>query len=233
MDCCSVVVAAGSGKRMGADRAKQYLLIDGIPILAYTLIRLSRIPQIDGIVLVVPKDDCSLCQSDIVDAFGVRKIIDIVPGGRRRQDSVFNGLQALQEFQPSYVLIHDGVRPFFSAKLCLNVIEETRRYGAVIPGLPVVCTIKECNESRDVVRTIPRDALWEIQTPQGFLYKNLYAAYETVVGKDVDVTDDSMVMEFIGGKVKVIEGNKENIKITRPVDLPVAHQIMLDGEFAL
>ncbi|MDX9702739.1 MAG: 2-C-methyl-D-erythritol 4-phosphate cytidylyltransferase [Candidatus Auribacterota bacterium] len=233
MDCCAVVVAAGSGKRMGADRAKQYLLLDGIPILAYTLIRLSRIPQIDGIVLVVPQDDCSLCKTDMIDAFGVRKIIDIVPGGRRRQDSVFNGLRALQKVQPSYVLIHDGVRPFFSDELCLDIIEETRRHGAVIPGLPVVCTIKECNGNHEVLRTIPRDALWEIQTPQGFCYKSLYAAYETVVEKDIDVTDDSMVMEFIGGKVKIIEGNKENIKITRPVDLPVAHQIMTGGVFAL
>ncbi len=233
MNCCAVVVAAGSGKRMGADRAKQYLLLGKVPILAYTLIRLSKLPQIDGIVLVVPHADREQCRLDIVEAFGISKVIDIVAGGLRRQDSVYNGLQTLEKYQPSYVLVHDGVRPFFSSKLCSRVIDAASQHGAVVPGLPVVCTIKECNENHEVVRTVPRDTLWEIQTPQGFCYKKLCDAYAVVNEQSADVTDDAMVMEIAGHKVVIVEGNKENIKITRPVDLPVAHQIMTDKEFVL
>ena len=227
------MVAAGSGKRMGADKAKQYLLLDTIPILSYTLIRLSKIPQIDGILLVVPQDDCAQCRSEIVEAFNISKILDIVPGGKRRQDSVYNGLLALERYSPSIVFVHDGVRPFFTSATCSRVLEASSEYGAAVPGLPVVCTIKESNADNMVTRTIPRDTLWEIQTPQGFCYEKLCNAYTLVNEQALDVTDDAMVMEIAGEKVLIVEGNKENIKITRPVDLPVARQIMIDKEFTI
>lgn len=232
MECCAVVVAAGSGKRMGADKAKQYLLLDTVPILAYTLIRLARIPAIGGIVVVVGSDDCSVCRKDIVEQFGIDKIIDVVSGGKRRQDSVYNGLLALEPYEPSYVLVHDGVRPFFSEKLPGAIIDAAKVYGAVVPGMPIVSTVKECNENREVVRTVPRETLWEIQTPQGFSYNKLMHAYRSV-DTTIDVTDDAMIMELSGHMVKLAEGNKENLKITRPVDLTIAHQIMQHKEFVL
>lgn len=230
MDCIVVVVAAGSGKRMGGKKAKQFLPLDDKPILAHTLVRLSNIDNIDGLILVVPEKDIQYCRIQVIEKFNIKKVINIVPGGRRRQDSVMNGLNYLADINPNYVLIHDGVRPFFSSELIGRILSELRICSGVIPGMKVVCTIKKCDENGFIQETLPRRMLWEIQTPQGFCFDLIYEAYKKVHAGNIDITDDAMAVELLGNPVKIIEGNKENIKITRPLDIVLANEIILKSE---
>ncbi len=226
MECCAVVVAAGMGKRMRSAKAKQYLLVEGKPILAYTLLRIARINFIDGIVLVAGKNDISLCTEEIVSQYNIDKIIDIVAGGQRRQDSVYCGLNRLSAVSPRYVFVHDGVRPFFSSAVFKDVFNAVKKYHAAVAGLPIFSTVKECGADMIVKRTVPRETLWEIQTPQGFSYRLIKDAYEHIFNICATVTDDAMAVEMFGHEVKMVEGNEENIKITTPNDLRVAHSIL-------
>ncbi len=226
MSCCAVVVAAGYGRRMGADRPKQFLCLDNRPILVHTLMRLSEIEFIEGIVLVVSQQEIDDCKKDIVDAYAIKKIVSVVKGGARRQDSVFNGLNALSDINPDYVLVHDGVRPFFSKDLCKRVFDGLKEFSAVIPGLSIAPTIKEVDSDSIVSSTLNRDDLREIQTPQGANYKMLLSVYKTLIKDSIVVTDEASAMEFLGKKVKVVEGNRENFKITTPFDLGLAEYII-------
>lgn len=226
MECCAIVVAAGTGKRMGCDTAKQYLLLGDKPVLAFTLLRIASIDYIDGIVLVVGQNDISFCQREIIQQYKIGKILDIVAGGERRQDSVYNGLKVIRDRNPRYVLVHDGVRPFFSNTIFDDIFCAMKEHHAAIPGIPVIPTVKECSNDMFVERTIPRDRLWEIQTPQGFLYELLVTAYEQLYKKSLSVTDESMAMELLGHKIKLVKGNTENIKITTPADLEFARHLL-------
>ena len=229
MSCYCVVVAAGFGRRMGADRPKQFLCLNGTPILAHTLMRLSKITDIDGIVLVVAQEEMDLSKKDIVDAYSINKIVSVVIGGAKRQDSVFNGLKAISALNPDHVLVHDGVRPFFSKDLCGRLIYQLKTFPAVIPGLSIAPTIKEIDSDSFVSKTLNRGCLREIQTPQGADYKMLFNAYEKLINESTVVTDEASAIEFLGEKVKVIEGNRENFKITTPFDLSLAEHIVSKG----
>jgi len=224
----AVVVAAGSGTRMGTDIAKQYLILLGKPVLAHTLTRISSFDFIDGIIVVTREKEIDFCRTEIINRFGLDKVKDIVCGGKRRQDSVFNGLKRLKEIKPDIVFVHDGVRPFFSSSLFKDIYEKTKEYGAAISAVPVVCTIKESDDLMFVNKTVSRDKLWEIQTPQGFSFELIYDAYKNVYNTDESIilTDEAMAIEYAGKKVKIVEGNRENIKITTPVDLIIAGQIL-------
>jgi 2-C-methyl-D-erythritol 4-phosphate cytidylyltransferase len=218
----AIITAAGAGIRMGGDQAKQFMDLGGRPLLAVTLERFERSPAIEGIVLVVPSGKVDDCRDRIVRKYGLAKVVKVVAGGKRRQDSVRLGLEATEGQYP-FVLIHDGVRPLVSPELISRVAKAMNRYRAVIPALAARETIKEANAAGLVVKTHDRTALWLVQTPQAFRYEDILEAHRrTLEEKWEEVTDDALLMERMGVPVNIIEGSEENIKITTPRDLELA-----------
>lgn len=222
---CAIIVAAGQGKRMKLGYNKQYMLLRSKPILAHTLERIAENKNIDYIILVVPKSEIEFCQREIVDKFNIKKVDAIVCGGEERQHSVFEGIKKTDE-TTDIILIHDGARPFIDDEIISRAIAEARNSGGVVVAVPVKDTIKIANEKLEVVSTPNRETLWSIQTPQVFKRSIIKRAYEQGV-LNIRATDDSMMVEAIGNKVKIVLGSYENIKITTPEDIIFAEQIFL------
>lgn len=238
MKTTAIVLAAGQGKRMGSDVAKQYLLLCGRPVLYYTLKNFED-SAVDEIILVTGKDQIEYCKREIVEAYGFRKVTKIVPGGKERYHSVALGLEAAQNtaldgLLCNYVLIHDGARPFATPGMIERGIEAVKKYDACVFGMPVKDTIKIIDKDGFAADTPRRESVWQVQTPQIFafpLIKNAYdklmAEEQRLIGQGITVTDDAMVMELFSGKrVKLIEGSYENIKITTPEDLKIAESFL-------
>jgi 2-C-methyl-D-erythritol 4-phosphate cytidylyltransferase len=204
---------------MGGPRPKQYLEIQGRPLVVLALEPFERSDGVDRVVLVVPPSDVSYGRDEVVRRFGLSKVTSVVPGGPRRQDSVRVGLEALGG-DCELVLIHDAVRPLIDVPFIKRIIAETREHRAVVPGLPVRETLKEVNRSDQVLRTLHREAIRAIQTPQGFFYKDILEAHRRALAEGWDeATDDAALLERAGIRVRVIEGAETNIKVTRPNDL--------------
>lgn len=220
--CTAIVLAAGQGKRMGTEIQKQYLDIKGYPVLYYSLQAFQQSPLIDEIVLVVGEGQKDYCKQEIVEKYNFTKVKNIVQGGRERYHSVWNGLQKTQD---GYVFIHDGARPFINEEILARVYQEVQTHRACVVGMPVKDTIKISDENNFVLDTPKRSSLWQIQTPQVFETAIVKSAYEKLMEQDDKaVTDDAMVVELmLGMKVKLVEGAYENIKITTPEDLAIAH----------
>ncbi len=219
--CTAIVLAAGQGKRMGTEVQKQYLELQGKPVLYYSLSVFEQSEIIDEIILVVGAKEKDYCRKDIVSKYGFQKVKKIVEGGRERYHSVWNGLQETEE---GYVFIHDGARPFVSTTILERVYREVQECKACVVGMPVKDTIKMVDSEGFVSNTPERGGLWMVQTPQVFETVLVKQAYEKLMKQDhIQVTDDAMVVEqMLGGKIKLIEGSYENIKITTPEDLMVA-----------
>jgi 2-C-methyl-D-erythritol 4-phosphate cytidylyltransferase len=214
---------------MESDRAKQFLDLDGVPLLAVTLKPFQSCPDVHAIILVVPSADVDLCRKEIVERFKLDKVTKVVPGGKRRQDSVRLGLEAT-EGGYGLVLIHDGVRPMIGEELIERVVAEARTNRAVITALPVKETIKEVNNHREVVKTYDRQRVWLVQTPQVFRYKDILAAHQEALREEwEEASDDSLLVERMGISVKVVEGSEKNIKVTTPHDLEVARFLLNQG----
>jgi 2-C-methyl-D-erythritol 4-phosphate cytidylyltransferase len=211
-----VVVAAGSGTRMGGKVKKPYLELGGIPILARTLQVFTEINSITEKVVVVHKDEVNRTEALLKDykIEGIRLVI----GGKERQDSVFEGLKALSS-RVEHVLIHDGARPFVSERLIRTIIDHVKAKDAVIPGIPVKDTIKMLDASGVVSHTPDRKSLWAVQTPQAFRMSILLDCYERIKDGMIQVTDDASLLEISGVPVYIVEGEQMNIKITTPDDL--------------
>lgn len=215
----AIIPAAGAGLRMGAARPKQYLQLGGRPILAETLEVFERYPRVDAVVLVVPPDDVVWCRTEIVERYGFRKVSRVAPGGATRQESVRLGLEAVVE-EPEIVLIHDGVRPFVASDMLDRLFEALAGHRAVVPGLAPDETVKRVGASGDVEETLDRSVLRLIQTPQLFRWVDIRLAHERArIAGWTDVTDDAILLERSGIGVTVVEGARENIKITSPFDL--------------
>lgn len=239
MKTTAIVLAAGQGKRMGSDVAKQYLLLCGKPVLSYTLKSFEE-SAVDEIVLVTGKDQIEYCKKEIVEAYGFSKVAQIVAGGRERYHSVALGLEAAgRNALPGaascdYVLIHDGARPFVTPGMIAQGIEAVKKYDACVFGMPVKDTIKIVDEDGFAVDTPKRNLVWQVQTPQIFAYSLIKNAYDKLIAEEqklserkIAVTDDAMVLELFSGKrVKLIEGSYENIKITTPDDLKIAKSFL-------
>jgi 2-C-methyl-D-erythritol 4-phosphate cytidylyltransferase len=221
----ALIPAAGMGKRMGKTIAKQFLPLGDKPLLAHTLLAFQRASEIDEIIPILSKEDMESCLRDIIEQYHITKVKTLVVGGKERQDSVMNGLKKLGE-DVSVVLVHDGVRPFVTEDMIRESVALAKKGECVAVGVPLKDTIKEVDDNGIVRHTLERSRLWAIQTPQAFPLKVLQRAYEDSYQHRVFGTDDAMLVERAGGKVRVIMGSYENIKITTPGDLILAEEIL-------
>lgn len=223
---CVIIVAAGKGRRMGGKVLKQYLKIGGIPVLARTLLTFQKCGNIDEIIIVTGKEEIDFCKNEIVDKFHISKAKKIIEGGSERQQSVYNGLLAVEK-NIDIVLIHDGVRPFVKVEHIEKIIRETAEFGACVLGVKVKDTIKECSDGI-VFDTPKRENLWIAQTPQAFKFDIIMKAHLQAVCDGFLGTDDSVLAERIGQKVKMTEGDYDNIKITTVEDLRFGEGIVFE-----
>ncbi len=221
----AIIVAGGSGKRIAYDIPKQYLLLDGIPILGLTLIKFEKASSVSRIVLVVPKDDMDYVRDEIADKYRILKVKHIQAGGETRQDSVRNGLEMVDD-RDDVIVIHDGVRPFLSEKLIDLSIREAARSGAVIPVIPLKNTVKIVGEDGIIRETPGRHNLRLAQTPQAFKREIILEAYKSAYKEGFYGTDDASLVERMGGSVKTIPGSHDNIKITTPEDLALGELLL-------
>ncbi|MEJ5366289.1 MAG: 2-C-methyl-D-erythritol 4-phosphate cytidylyltransferase [Desulfosoma sp.] len=212
----AVVPAAGSGVRMGLPHPKQFHPLHGKPLLLWTLERLGTLAFLEGIIAVVPAEAVSAVTA-LLKSLPDHPPVTVVAGGARRQDSVLAGMKALPE-TCRWVLIHDGVRPFASADLFARTYEAALRCGAAVCACRAVETVKVVQDGW-VRATMPRDQVWLVQTPQVFRRDLLEDAFRTAEAKGWEATDDASLVERLGVRVAVIEGEKTNIKITTPDDL--------------
>lgn len=223
----AIVLAAGQGTRMGGKTAKQYLLLDGRPVLYYALLAFEK-SMVDEIILVAGEKDLPFCRTEIVEKYGFSKVTRIVAGGKERYHSVYQGLKAAGG--ADYVLIHDGARPFVSDDIISRTIEAVKKEKACVVAMPVKDTIKIANEDHYAIETPNRRKVWMIQTPQAFSYDLILHAYEKVLASgDAVITDDAMVLEKAENiPVKLVQGSYTNIKITTPEDMKIAEIFLKD-----
>lgn len=219
-----VIVAAGTGSRMNMGINKQFIKLEGKEIIAYTIEKFYNNSNIEDIVVVVKEDESDFFKKEILDKYNFKNI-KIAYGGKERQDSVYNGLKLLDK-KCHVVLIHDGARPFVSDKIIDNCIEEAKNHKAVVVGVPVKDTIKVIDKDKYIADTPNRSVLWAVQTPQTFDYNILIDAYKDAFKNGFYGTDDAMLVERIGYKVKMVEGSYNNIKITTQEDLNIGSQIL-------
>lgn len=223
-----IIPAGGAGKRMGGACSKQFMDLAGTSILARTLGVFDRIEEITCIVLVVPRDEIEYARTSIVERFHFTKVRHVVEGGKKRQDSVKNGILALGHgaADDDIVIIHDAVRPFVTETLILKSIEECRKCGAVTLGVPVKDTVKQVNAEGIVGKTVDRAVFWLTQTPQTFWKSIIAEAYGRAGDEGFYGTDDASLVERIGKDVRMIFGSYENIKITTPEDLEYGEYVL-------
>ena len=221
----AIVPAAGSGSRMGIETKKQFLSLAGTPLVGYALKKMEECPAIASIVIVVSPGEEEYCRSAVVDKLGLKKVAAIVPGGKERQDSVYNGLLALSH-DTDIVVVHDGARPLFSAETLAAVIAAAQVHGAATCAVPAKDTIKLANDDGFVTSTLPRARTWLVQTPQAFRYELIIEAHRRAHEENIFATDDTALVETFGGPIKLVMGSYENIKITTPEDLDVALAII-------
>jgi len=222
---CAVIVAGGSGVRMNTPLKKQYLMLDGLPVVAHALMAFDRHSAVDRIVLVVPKEEIPFCRKKIVAGLVLEHDLQIVGGGDRRQQSVSNGLESLA-CGAGVVMIHDGVRPFVRPSLIDACLGGVRKTGACIPAVPATDTIKMIDPNNVIVKTVSRRQVCLAQTPQTFDISLIRKAHAHARQKEFEATDDASIAEFAGERVVVVPGDRENIKITHPHDLEAARLIL-------
>lgn len=224
--CTAIVLAGGSGKRMGSKVHKQYLLMGGKPVLVYSLEAFQDSDYIDEIILVTGAGEEEYCREQILAPYHITKVSKIVEGGAERYHSVWNGLQAA--VSDGYVFIHDGARPFIDEDIIERAYDCVSRHRACVAGMPVKDTIKIADESGFVKATPDRNTLWMIQTPQVFEMSLVKEAYSRFMQREyAGVTDDAMVVEqMLHFPVKLFRGSYENIKITTPGDLEIGEGLL-------
>ena len=221
----AVIAAAGQGKRFGDGPPKQFLPLRGKPVLAYSVETFSKSDLIGEIIIVVPEDWARTVKTDIVDRLSIPKVTKIIPGGPERQDSVLNGFNSLSG-TPDIVAVHDGARPLVSLELLEEVIRQASACGAALAALPSNDTIKKSSPEMYVDGTVPRESLWFAQTPQAFRYEVLKNALSKAADDRFTGTDESLLVERTGVKVKIVKGSPYNIKITTPEDLALGELIL-------
>ncbi len=221
----AIVLAAGKGNRMHSEIQKQYMTLLDRPVITYALEAFEKSP-VDEVVLVVAPGEVEYAQKNILDQYNYKKVTQIITGGAERYHSVYEALCAITE--EGYVLIHDGARAFITPELITFCIEQVKKDKSCVMGMPVKDTIKIVDEDRYAVSTPPRSSMWQIQTPQCFVTREIREAYQKMMeAGDESVTDDGMVMETYGIRgVRMIKGSYENMKITTPEDMLLGEAIL-------
>ena len=218
----AIIVAAGKSERMGAGTDKAFLSLGNKPVVAWSLLAFERCPDIDRIVLVVRKEQ-QVAAKAVARMFGISKLIAIVPGGNKRQESVQAGL-AVCDVDTRQVVVHDGARPCVTPDVISEVVKLAKRVGAATVGRRITDTVKRVEKGTAVSGTEDREKLWAVQTPQAFQFKVLSNAYK-VLGKN-DVTDDCQAVELAGETVRIYENRAPNFKITTVEDLQIASALL-------
>ena len=222
----AIIAAAGAGRRMKAGRPKQFLVLDGVPILVSTLRKFDASTSVDHIVIAAPREAVEEVRQLLAGA-GLEKPVTVIEGGERRQDSVGMAMRQL-DLDTEIVVVHDGVRPFVSLDEIEQVVAEADRRGAAILAIPITDTVKEV--LRDSVKsTLRREHLVLAQTPQAFRTDVLREAFDAARKDGYYGTDEASLVERLGRPVSVVRGSDRNIKITRPTDLSLA-RFLLDEE---
>ncbi|MDE6320068.1 MAG: 2-C-methyl-D-erythritol 4-phosphate cytidylyltransferase [Lachnospiraceae bacterium] len=240
--CTAIVLAAGSGRRMKSDLAKQYMPLGGRPLIWYALHAIEESSVIDDCILVACREDIlnGYVREQIVDRYGFHKVDTIVAGGKERYDSVYQALKVIADGdmaipnRDGYVFIHDGARPFLTEDILKRCLMEVERTGACVAGMPVKDTIKIADGEGYAVQTPDRALLWQIQTPQVFetaliteAYERLMREKERLAAAGIQITDDAGVVETLTKRhVKLVEGSYRNIKVTTPEDIAVAEAFL-------
>ncbi len=219
-----LIPAAGSGKRMGADRNKLLLQVRSKPLIAWTLLAAEAASSISWIGIVSQPPDWDDFKSIIAD-LKLKKTIELIPGGSTRQESVYNGLQALPS-DARQVLIHDGARCLATPDLFNICSQAILNYSGLIAAVPVKDTIKVVDDNGIIISTPERKQLWAAQTPQGFDVKLLKQCHAEGIRQGWEVTDDAALFEKCGIEVKIVPGEETNLKITTPQDLAIAEFIL-------
>lgn len=221
----AIVLAAGSGSRMKSKTKKQFMEIKGKPVIWYSLFEFEK-SRVDEIIFVTGKEDIDYCKKEIVEKYNLKKIKNVVAGGSKRYESVYNGLK---EVTGNIVLIHDGARPLINNEIIERSIEGTIKSDACVVGVPVKDTIKRANKEGYIIDTPNRSELWITQTPQSFktdLVKMAYKKMKEELEKGnttLNITDDAMVVEeFTTNQVRFVQGDYKNIKVTTPEDIDIA-----------
>ena len=235
----AVVLAAGSGSRMKAGVAKQFLELAGKPLIYYALRTVEDSAVIDDCILVTGENDMEKMQRDIVERFGFQKVRAIIAGGNERCYSVANAMRWLSKQggsgQGDYVFIHDGARPFLTEEILERTYEAAKECGACVAAMPSKDTVKLIDEEGFAAETPARKSVWTVQTPQTFereLIIDAYARFEAAAGGSEErgkamVTDDAGVVEtYPERKVKLVEGAYSNLKVTTPEDLIIAEAFL-------
>ena len=228
----AILLAAGSGKRMGGSVKKQFMLLKDKPLLYYPM-KVFEESFIDEIVVVCSPDDEDFIRNEIISRYGFKKISKLVPGGKERYDSVLCGLNAIEDCD--YVFIHDGARPMIDIETLKRGFDVVQKYDACVIGVPSKDTVKIADEDNRVVNTPRRSLVWNIQTPQIFRFSLIKEAYTDVVGRaeeyskqGISITDDAMVLElFNDHEIRLVEGSYKNIKVTTPEDIILAEAFLV------
>jgi len=218
----AIIPAAGRGKRIGASVPKQFLEIQGKPLLHHTLTVFASCKLIDYVVLVMPRADVDEMGEDWLNKYEI--VREVVVGGEQRQDSVYNGFSSLEE-RTDIVVVHDGVRPFTTPQMIIATVEAAQQHGAAITAIPVSDTVKQAVDGF-VKQTVPRDGLWRVQTPQAFQCGLLQQAFKKAKKDSYYGTDEGSLVEYLGERVKIVPGSELNIKITRKEDLVLGESLL-------
>lgn len=221
----AVIVGAGQGTRMGTQSKKQYMMLGNRPVLAHTLLAFEKCDAIDEIFLVIPGGDDAFCKKEIIDPLRPNKPIHLVSGGSTRQESVYNGLKAI-EAEFNLVVIHDAVRPFVKIEQIAECVRMAKKHGGCILALTASDTLKTVDEHDRVITTLKRDTIRMAQTPQAFNYDLILRAHVAAQKEAYVGNDDAELVEQRGEVVKVIPGDPYNIKITTPEDLKLAEALL-------
>ena len=218
----AIIPAAGRGKRIGASVPKQFLKIQGRPLLHHTLMVFASCKLIDYVVLVMPRTDVDEMGEDWLNKYDI--VREVVVGGEQRQDSVYNGFNSLEE-GTDIVVVHDGVRPFTTPQMITATVEAAQQHGAAITAIPVSDTVKQAADGF-VKQTVSRDGLWRVQTPQAFQCGLLQQAFKKAKKDSYYGTDEGSLIEYLGERVRIVPGSELNIKITRKEDLVLGESLL-------
>ena len=221
----AIVLAGGTGSRMSLDMPKQFAVVKGKPIMAYTLSVFQNSPLVDSIYLVSHKEYFEQSKS-IIEQYNITKVRDIIEGGQTRQESVFNALKQMDAKDDDIILIHDCARPLVDEQIIKDNIEQCKLHEAVETAVKAVDTTIEVSEEQ-FENSLNRDKLYQVQTPQTFKYKLIKEAHENAIkNKLANITDDAQLVAKLGHKVFIVNGKKTNLKVTTDEDLKILEALL-------